>query len=81
MNQIIETTDKDKFEMYNLLSKDVLIGMLIECNKHLQRLSTPRIENNTKPFIEIVSGNCGFYMAGLDTSGKCNNCGKQQWEH
>ena len=81
VNQIIETTDKDKFEMYNLLSKDVLIGMLIECNKHLQRLSTPRIENNTKPFIEIVSGNCGFYMAGLDTSGKCNNCGKQQWEH
>lgn len=29
-----------------------------------------------------VSGQvCSFYMAGMDTSGKCNNCGKNQWEH
>jgi hypothetical protein len=24
---------------------------------------------------------CSFYMSGMDTSGKCNNCGKNQWEH
>lgn len=30
----------------------------------------------------IVSSQvCSSYMAGMDTSGKCNNCGKNQWEH
>jgi hypothetical protein len=24
---------------------------------------------------------CPFYMSGNDTSGKCNNCGKNKWEH
>jgi hypothetical protein len=24
---------------------------------------------------------CHFYMSGNDTSGKCNNCGKNKWEH
>jgi len=70
MVQIVETTDKEKFEMYNLLEKDVLIGMLIECNKHLQRL-TPKIEVNSK---------C-FYQSGTDTSCRCIHCGKQKWEH
>ena len=70
MIQIVETTDKEKFEMYNLLEKDVLIGMLIECNKHLNRL-TPIIEVNNK---------C-FYTAGNDTSCRCIHCGKQKWEH
>lgn len=70
MIQIIETTDKEKFEMYNTLEKDVLIGMLIECNKHPQRL-TPIVNVNK----------CGFYMIGSDTSGRCNNCGKQKLEH
>ena len=70
MVQTVDTTDREKFEMYNLLEKDVLIGMLIECNKHLQRL-TPRIEVNNK---------C-FYTAGNDTSGRCINCGKPKWEH
>jgi hypothetical protein len=29
-----------------------------------------------------VSGQvCYFYMSGMGTSGKCNNCGKNQWEH
>jgi hypothetical protein len=69
MIQIVETTDKEKFEMYNLLEKDVLIGMLIECNKHLQRL-TPK----------VVIDKC-FYTAGADTSGRCIHCGKQRWEH
>ena len=51
MLQIIETTDKEKFEMYNALEKDVIIGMLIECNKHLQRL-TPTV---------VIPEKC-FYM-------------------
>ena len=70
MLQIIETTDKEKFEMYNVLEKDVLIGMLIECNKHLQRLN-PTI---------VIPEKC-FYMLGTDTSCRCIHCGKLKWEH
>jgi hypothetical protein len=76
MIQIVETTDKEKFEMYNLLEKDVLIGMLIECNKNLNRL-TPRIEYKLP---EIVSGNCGWFTSS-NSGGRCDKCGKQQWEH
>jgi len=63
--------------MYNLLEKDVLIGMLIECNKHLQRL-TPRIECNSK--MKIIDGRCGLFQCS-NTGGICDKCGKQQWEH
>lgn len=69
MYQITETSDKEKFEMYSLLEKDTLIGMLIECNKHLQRL-TPKIEIDR----------C-FYTPGTDTSCRCIHCGKTKWEH
>jgi len=24
---------------------------------------------------------CLIYMGGRDTGGRCNNCGKQEWEH
>ena len=78
MYQVVEMSDKEKFEMYNVLEKEVIIGMLIECNKHLQRL-TPRIEyNNQLP--EIVSGSCGWFQCS-NTGGSCDKCGKQQWEH
>lgn len=69
MNQIIDVTDKEKFEIYNSLEKDVIIIMLIECNKQLQKLV---------PKIEISK--C-FYLSGNDTSCRCINCGKQKWEH
>ena len=67
MVQVIETSDKEKFKMYNLLEKDVIIGMLIESNKHLQRL-TPKVDR------------C-FYQPGTDTSCRCIHCGKPKWEH
>ena len=70
MLQIIETTDKEKFEMYNVLEKDVLIGMLIECNKHLQRLN-PTI---------VIPEKC-FYMPTTDTSYRCLICGELKLEH
>ena len=69
MIQIVETTDVEKFEMYNKLDKSVLIGMLIECNKHISRI-IPKVELNK----------C-FYTAGDDTSGRCIHCGKQKFEH
>lgn len=69
MIQIIETTDKEKYDMYNLLDKDILIGMLIECNKHLQRL-TPKIDTS-----------CNYYMAGTNSSCNCSNCGKPKYLH
>lgn len=70
MVQVVKITDGERYRMYSALDKEDLIKMLIECNKHLERL-TPQIR---------VSEGC-FYMNGLDTSGKCSNCGKQQWEH
>lgn len=72
MVQRIEMSDKEKYEMYSLLEKDALISMLIECN---------RIMQNIEPKIKFTSRNCGFYNVGMDTSGKCINCGKQQWQH
>lgn len=73
MIQTIETTDQEKYKMYNSLEKDVLIGMLIESNKHLERLNpNPKISTNS----------CGIYMpSGGDTSGRCMFCGKQNYEH
>lgn len=39
--QIVETTDEEKFEMYNKLSKKELIGMLIQANKMLDIKTNP----------------------------------------
>lgn len=72
MVQRSEMSDKEKYEMYSALEKDSLIKMLIEANRHLQ---------NIEPKIKFVSGNCGFYNVGMDTSGRCIHCGKQSWEH
>ena len=37
------TTDQEKFEMYNKLSKKELIQMLIQANKYLDNWLTPKI--------------------------------------
>jgi predicted choloylglycine hydrolase len=71
MYQIIELTDQEKYEMYNAFEKDVIIGMLIESNRHLQKL-TPKI---------VFDDTCKFYMSSMDTSCSCIHCGKQKWEH
>ena len=39
--QIVKTTDEEKFEMYNKLSKKELISMLIQANKMLDIKSNP----------------------------------------
>ena len=72
MHQVIEMTDKEKYEMYNSLEKDVLIGMLIECNRHLQS----RI-----PIVKLPENICNYYQSGTDTSCRCIHCGKTKWEH
>lgn len=72
MIQIIEITDKEKYEMYNSLEKDVLIGMLIECNKHLQ---------NRTPTVKLPESTCRYYQSATDTSFRCIHCGKTKWEH
>lgn len=71
MVQMIEMSDKEKYEMYNLLEKDAIIGMLIECNKYLQRL-TPKV---------VIEDKCRMYISGTDTSMRCIHCGKLKWEH
>jgi hypothetical protein len=74
MYQVIETTDQEKYEMYNSLEKNVLIGMLIQCNKHLDRIKP------TVMLPEIVAGSCGWFTCS-NSGGKCDKCGKHQWEH
>jgi hypothetical protein len=61
INTVI-TTDQEKFEMYSLLSKEQLIKMLIEANKHLYRL-TPT----------VLCPKCGISSCSGSTSGsvKC----------
>ncbi len=71
MVQRVEMSDKEKYEMYNLLEKDAIIGMLIECNKYLQRL-TPKV---------VIEDKCRMYISGTDTSMRCIYCGKLKWEH
>ena len=39
--QIIETTEEEKFEIYDKLSKKELIGMLIQANKMLDIKTNP----------------------------------------
>lgn len=67
-----EMTDQEKYDMYNALEKDTIIGMLIECNRHLTRM-TPRV----MPFNDT----CRTYCSGTDTSMRCIHCGKMKWEH
>ena len=67
MNQIYNS-DKQRYDGYNLLEKDTLIGMLMErerlCNKNL----TPN--------------KCVLFTSSMNnTSGLCVNCGKSQWLH
>ena len=64
---------KEEYDKYNLLEKDVLIGMLIEKyrDKKVGVLQDLKKQQNV----------CAFYMSGTDTSGRCSNCGRLKWEH
>jgi len=72
MLQIKEMTDQEKYDMYNSLEKDTIIGMLIECNKHLY---------NKTPRVTLPDTTCRTYCSGTDTSFRCIHCGKVKWEH
>lgn len=39
MYQVVETTDEEQREMYRKVPVEDLIGMLIECNKVIARMS------------------------------------------
>jgi hypothetical protein len=67
MIQTVETSWKEKYDMYNVLEKDSLIKMLIQCNEHLWGL---------KPTIL-----CNYYCSGTDTSMRCIHCNRLKWEH
>lgn len=58
---------KEEFDKYNLLDKEVLIGMLIEKSK-----LTDTIYSHDE---------CNFYQAGANTSGRCMICNKLPYEH
>lgn len=72
MNQIIEQSDEEKMKMYMKLSKVEIIKMLIESNKHLNRV----LENNkTQQFQSFPSIST---YPNISTSTPCqhDNCMK-----
>ena len=71
MVQEIEMTKEEQMTMYMKCSKKELCKMLIETNKHLKKLTIP----------VVMPSACNFYISGMDTSGKCNNCGKPENLH
>jgi len=71
MVQEIEMTKEEQMTMYMKCSKKELCKMLIEANKHLKNL----------PIHVVMPSACNFYISGMDTSGKCNNCGKPEHLH
>lgn len=58
---------KEEFDKYNLLEKEVLIGMLIEKDK-------------AKGFV-YDNNECTVYQPGIDTSGKCMICNRLRHDH
>ncbi len=67
MISTVITTDQEKFEMYNKLSKKELIQMLIQANKHLDNWLKPKINDS------VLCPKCGIWNCNGNTSGtvKC----------
>jgi hypothetical protein len=76
--------DSEYYSRQNPMAKDEVLVSIA------QKLDLPNKEELTTAFFNTygrivknaVSGQvCSFYMSGMDTSGKCNNCGKNQRKH
>ena len=66
MVQVVQQTRQEKQEMYQLLSKEQLIDMLIESNEHLEMLVI-------EPY--IYNPCCHKYVRADMYWEKCTNCG------
>jgi len=76
MITVTKQTEQEQREMYSKMLKADVIDMLIESNKHLNR-----ILENTLPIYGVMPSACNFYVSGNDTSMNCNNCGKPHHMH
>jgi hypothetical protein len=71
MHQVIEMTDKEKFELYMTLPKENLANLLIEANKMLSNLVKPSLVMDTNN-IPTCHHN---YTPKDEWRQTCENCG------
>lgn len=73
MVQIVEMNDQEKFEMYDKLSKKEIIDMLIEANRHLDKVKVSYVPMQACP---ICNGKGMLENYGISTalSRNCDYC-------
>lgn len=78
MITVTKQTEQEQREMYSKMLKADVIDMLIESNKHLNR-----ILENTLPIYGVVKSSCGYFNGSLNTTSatKCKTCGMELHEH
>ena len=78
MIQVVEMSYSEKVEMYNLVSKDKLIEMLIEANRHLSNIN-PTVKLTIPDISKSVCKHCSSTdFIVQDDSWWCLNCHKDQ---
>lgn len=73
MNQEINQTDQEKYEMYMTLEKSELAKMLVQSNKMLDALI-----NKGVTYDNMV---CEYYIEGEGTAMNCRTCNQPKWSH
>ena len=78
MNIVIEITDKELREVYELLTKEQLINALIIKHKECRALAKPNVD------VQIKSSNCIHCYEHILTikkiKFKCKFCNDEKWE-
>ncbi len=74
MHQVIEMSDKEKFELYMTLPKENLANMLIESNRMLSILVKPSLvmDVNNNPTCQLKNHN---YIQKDEYWKSCTHCG------
>lgn len=71
-----------------MITPEYIVGILQthswegqEIVKLIRKYGEQEVANFISSKQDVIKSVCSFYMAGMDTSGRCNNCGKNKWEH
>ena len=77
---MIEKIDKIQ-ALLNVPNVDADTETAIANMKILNLLVDLRAQAEQLNLSVVVPSDCNFYMSGMDTSSKCNNCGKPEHLH
>ena len=80
MVQVIEMTEREKYDMYMKLEKSEIVKMLIESNRQLDRVV------NTLPIYHVSQQSelvcpTGYYPNHASTGLECVHCGRGKYAH